>query len=397
MYRAVAQQMQGLHQFVANIRRELLHQTDGIMPHLSASDEPRQARFFSERLRALRSRHQPRAHLPRLIDRFPFSLSFVRGRLLRLGERVSNTRRQIGLSLLELVELLHGEFRDGFAQMIRNLDTVHRDALAAQLDARETSERLDAVLRRLETVERRMQNLAIASQLPASEVASPAVNEAMYSAFEERFRGSEELILERASIYVPMFMDAKRHTRSGRSIDIGCGRGELLELLKSEGFDARGVEINAVQAERCIARGFNVVVEDGIEHLKSLEDESVSVITCFHVIEHLPFNRMLDLFREAHRVLEPGGLALFETPNGQNLFVLANIFYIDPTHIRPLPSEMLTFFGEACGFKRVKCMMVNPQMTEPPAWAGTPEMGRWLLDNFYGPQDCALVGWKGDH
>ena len=95
--------------------------------------------------------------------------------------------------------------------------------------------------------------------------------------------------------------------------------------------------------------GFDVVEGDIFQFLQTLPDESRSIVTAFHILEHIRFRNMVDLIDQAVRILKPGGIAIFETPNPKNLFVSSNNFYLDPTHLHPIPSEFLAFLVEARG------------------------------------------------
>src|ERR1051325_1245992 len=154
--------------------------------------------------------------------------------------------------------------------------------------------------------------------------------DALYAALEDRFRGTRDEIKERFEVYLPYVKDL------APVIDLGCGRGEWLEILSAAGIEARGVDTNLVQLEKCRARGLNVSEEDFLAHLQTLDDASVGAITGFHVVEHVPLKVLVTLLNEALRVMRPGGVVIFETPNPENVLVGRNYFYMDPTHRPPL-------------------------------------------------------------
>jgi len=114
--------------------------------------------------------------------------------------------------------------------------------------------------------------------------------------------------------------------------------------------------------ERCRNGSLDVVEADAIEYLRTLPDASLGGVTGMHIIEHVPFSRLIDLFDETLRALKPGGVAIFETPNPENLRVGACNFYFDPTHIRPLPPESTRFFVQARGFGRVDILRLHPDL-----------------------------------
>ena len=165
-----------------------------------------------------------------------------------------------------------------------------------------------------------------------------------YRDFENYFRGSRELIKERLSIYIPYLALLKENLEHcGPALDIGCGRGEWLEILNSQSFVSHGVDIDEGMLEDCLSRGLSVEKSDALEYLKGLPDSSCSIITGFHIVEHIPFEYLRDVIDESHRVLMPGGVLILETPNPENLVVATRNFYIDPTHTKPIPPALLLY------------------------------------------------------
>ena len=210
--------------------------------------------------------------------------------------------------------------------------------------------------------------------------------EQLYVALEDRFRGAREEIKERFRVYLPYVQ--------GRApvIDLGCGRGEWLELLRDNGNEARGVDGNSIQVEQCRARGLDVIEQDVFAYLKNMSDESAGAITGFHIIEHFPFRVLMDLLNEVMRVLRPGGIAIFETPNPENIVVGANYFYLDPTHRHPLPTELMEFLFKNHGFEEVELLPLHPWHSGRVAGEG--ELAERFNGYFYGPMDYAIMGRK---
>ena len=185
------------------------------------------------------------------------------------------------------------------------------------------------------------------------------MNDSFYRDFEDRFRGSRELILWRLSAYRPFIGSLAGADGAARAVDLGCGRGEWLELLGENGFDAFGVDLDDGMLSACRERGLTARNADALTTLQSLGDESMLLVSAFHVVEHLPFDAVRVLVREALRVLAPGGLLILETPNPDNLAVGACSFYLDPSHQRPLPSALLNFAAEHAGFCRSKVLFLQ--------------------------------------
>ena len=216
--------------------------------------------------------------------------------------------------------------------------------------------------------------------------------DAFYVAFEDQFRGSREDILNRLKVYLPLIEEAKIGTPESLIVDVGCGRGEWLELLRESGYTARGIDINRVMLEQCRSRDMEVTEADAIAYLQSLPDNSLGAVTGFHIIEHLPFAMLIKLFDETFRVLQPGGLVIFETPNPDNVLVGSNKFYLDPTHKNPLPSAMIKFVTEMRGLCRVEILKLHPVSDK--FIRDNSDLAQHLNEHFYSSQDYAVIGYK---
>jgi O-antigen chain-terminating methyltransferase len=218
--------------------------------------------------------------------------------------------------------------------------------------------------------------------------------DALYVGLEDQFRGTREEIKERLRTYLPILKEAKLGSKRMPILDVGCGRGEWLELLKDEDLKAQGVDVNRVLAENCREQGLDVIERDVLVHLRSLPDGSLGAVTGFHIIEHLPFEVVVKLVDEIIRVLKPGGVAILETPNPENILVGSHTFYLDPTHRNPLPSALVKFIVEARGLCRVEVMNLHSLNVHRVKETGLEEITKRFNDLFYGPMDYAVVGWK---
>ena len=219
--------------------------------------------------------------------------------------------------------------------------------------------------------------------------------DAFYFAFEERFRGSRQEINRRLEVYLPRLREAQIAPGDSLILDLGCGRGEWLELLRDNGYRARGIDLNRVVIEQCQSRGLDVLEGDVIAYLQSMPDDSVAVITGFHIIEHLPFEILVNLLNEAFRVLRQRGLVIFETPNPANVLVGSCNFYFDPTHRNPLPSLMTQFLVQYCGFANVGVINLNPSDGfKADEGNELDELSKQFNQYFYGPMDYAVIGYK---
>jgi O-antigen chain-terminating methyltransferase len=211
----------------------------------------------------------------------------------------------------------------------------------------------------------------------------------LYASFEDQFRGDREEIKNRLGVYLPIVREAEVIEDV---VDIGCGRGEWLEILKQEGVAASGIDHNRVFIEQCRQNGLDVVETDALAYLRSLPDQSLNAVTSFHLVEHLPFEILINLLDEIVRTLRPGGLVILETPNPENFMVGSYTFYKDPTHRNPIPSVTLQFLLESRGFAGVKVMNLRPW--EAAEVAGDAEIIKRFNEYFYGPSDYGIIGWK---
>ena len=277
------------------------------------------------------------------------------------------------------------EFAGSGAQMMR-------EGLAA-FEARQQffRQELFAQSRRLSVfLEETRKRRPAAEEAAALEREEERVLDPLYLSFEDQFRGSRAEIKANLREYLSIL---ERTGRKGPVLDIGCGRGEWLELLGEEGYQARGIDSNRLMVEECRRHQLAVEEADLLEHLTALPDASQHIVTAFHVVEHLPFPVLIRFLDEVNRVLSPGGMAIFETPNPDNVLVGSRNFYYDPTHHNPLPSDTLRFLAEARGLCQVEVLPLHPVE----ASNRVPEREGDLLAikfnaAFYGPQDYAVIG-----
>lgn len=279
---------------------------------------------------------------------------------------------------LDETRSLHSHLRDVVAHLVRLLQALEpmvdaRDRAASALAVARTELILEAFDRRAESLARRVDGLMalrdrletvseevhavrtlLAAQAPPPAVqaaAGKAMDDAVYTAFENRFRGDREDVRERLSRYVEVFRAA------APVADVGCGRGEFLLLLTEAGIEACGVEGNANAVLECRGRGLDVVHGDLVDFLRARSEASLGGIFGAHVAEHLPPPVLAGLLSEAHRVLRPGGLLVLETPNPRSVLGLVEVYHRDPTHERALHPETLRFLTAAAGFLDVRIEM----------------------------------------
>jgi O-antigen chain-terminating methyltransferase len=209
-----------------------------------------------------------------------------------------------------------------------------------------------------------------------------------YTKFEDRFRGDEATIEGRLEEYLPLFKNAGIDFKKYPVLDIGSGRGELLSLLKSHEIKAVGLDINLDMVERANKKGLETKQGEALEFLEAEGAGKYGAITGFHIVEHIPFNQLLRIFASAHRALCANGFVVFETPNPENVLVATHNFYLDPSHLNPLPPALLAFALEISGFRKVeiKRMHADDEKHE--------KSPADIKKYFYGPRDYAVVGYK---
>ncbi|MGA2130921.1 MAG: class I SAM-dependent methyltransferase [Bryobacteraceae bacterium] len=222
-----------------------------------------------------------------------------------------------------------------------------------------------------------------AASVPAA--AGPAPLAFDYGRFAERFRGSEEYVREGQRLYLPHFAGRRE------VLDIGCGRGEFLELMREGGVPARGIDLSQESVDLCRRKGLQADAADLFVYLADLPERSLGGIFSAQVVEHLPPERLPEMVRLAASRLQKGGVLLIETPNPECLAIFASHFYLDPTHTRPVPHALLAFYMEEFGMGLIEVHRRSPAVESMPALAALPESFR---EAFFGGLDYAVLGRK---
>lgn len=286
------------------------------------------------------------------------------------------------------------------------LAAEHADALRRH---RELAQRVDALVGELTAVRAAVERPRAAADalplvpIPAVPAGAGALPSGAYLAFEDRHRGTLEEIRHRQRAYLELFGE-------GPVLDVGCGRGEFLELCREAKIEARGIDLDPGMVTRCRQSGLDVERADALAYLASLPEGSLGGVFCSQVIEHLTPEAFIALVRLALAKLRVGGLLLCETPNPACLTVFSGAFYVDLTHIKPIHPQASVFVLETAGFRDVEVRYVNAyppdmrlQQLEP-LWymrryeeaflqALNENFGR-LNELLWGAQDYAVIGRK---
>jgi O-antigen chain-terminating methyltransferase len=224
-------------------------------------------------------------------------------------------------------------------------------------------------------------------------VALEARVDAYYLAFEEANRGTQAEIATKLSVYLAPISRIPESLRALPMLDIGCGRGEWIELLMQQGFEARGIDQSPQMVQLCRSKGLKVEVADALAWLASQPDQSHALISGFHIVEHLPFAVLFQIMEHAWRVLAPGGLLIFETPNPENALVGSHTFYHDPTHRNPMTPTAMNFMLAYHGFENIQTLRLHPYPASDRVQESSLTAER-LNGHLYGPQDFAVVGTR---
>jgi O-antigen chain-terminating methyltransferase len=321
--------------------------------------------------------------------------------LADLDQRFSALGPQIGE--------LDQRFSDRLAATSENIQTVNQNICSEteelRRELRETRDALEravqdvipALKREIMFLQRRVAGISQArprtsdsASAEAQEIANYGPLDSLYVAFEDVFRGSRDDIKQRVMPYIERLKLAGAGQPGNPILDIGCGRGEWLEALKEKDLIAYGIDINGMMVETSRGYGLDVRRADLMEHLHGLDDASRSAITAFHVVEHLPFEVLVEFLDEALRVMAPGGVLLLETPNPENIRVGASTFYNDPTHRNPLMPEPLRFMVEHRGFVEAEIIRLQPFPSHE-RLQGDGEDQEKLNRLLFGPQDYSVL------
>ncbi len=206
-----------------------------------------------------------------------------------------------------------------------------------------------------------------------------------YAHFAERFRGSEEYVKAGQQFYRPYFENCRN------VLDLGCGRGEFLEMMRAAGVPARGIDLSEESVALCRQKGLNAEVADLFAYLGNLPESSLDGILCSQVVEHLPPERLPEMIKLAVSRLQRGGVIAIETPNPECLAIFATHFYLDPTHVRPVPYALLGFYLEEFGAGKIEVRRLSPAVESMPSLASLPEDFR---EAFFGALDYAIIARK---
>ncbi|WP_461369764.1 methyltransferase domain-containing protein [Candidatus Darwinibacter acetoxidans] len=351
-----------------------------------------------------------RAHLIEIHENIVKFQGFIELNLQRMDARIDGMDARID-GMDARIDGMDARI-DGMDARIDGMDT-HIDGMDARIDGlgaavKELSEVFDAKFREAREQFQSIRREIMFQQLRLSRLSEPFAKDSggpiaeemtyihdrrldsLYEAFEEQYRGTRADIKQRLAVYLDRMKLAGAGRPEAPIVDIGCGRGEWLELMKENGLSAYGIDVNCMMVARTVSLGLDARNADLIEHLRSLADQSRSAVTAFHIIEHLPFSVLINFIDEALRVLQSGGILILETPNPENMRVGATTFYFDPTHRNPIAPDPLRSIVEHRGFCETEILRLHPA----PAEERLKTKG-WDFDHLnqllFGPRDFAIL------
>jgi O-antigen chain-terminating methyltransferase len=221
------------------------------------------------------------------------------------------------------------------------------------------------------------------SQVPASASAAPL--DLDYTRFAFRFRGPEEHVRRTEEFYKPYFAGCRS------VLDIGCGRGEFLDLMREMEVPAQGIDLGEESVAQCREKGLRAEVADLFGYLGPDKSGEFDGIFASQIVEHLDPARLPEMIRLCAASLRRGGILAIETPDPACLAIFATYFYLDPTHTRPVPQALLEFYMEEAGLGSIEVHELSPAVESMPELSELPESFR---KRFFGGLDYAIIGRK---
>ena len=336
-----------------------------------------------------------------LIRKIDADIDQVREQMAHTREEARATFVSLGLEVREQMAK-----EDERAQKLEQAQQHVRTVLSKTEEMIRGLERGLAVLSRPVSSSSQVSSYAETGEVIARErLPDNEVPDLRYYLFENRFRGSEEDIKQRQLQYANLYKGIE-----GKILEIGCGRGELLDVFRKSGLNAWGVDLDTAMAERAREKGLDVEVGDGLAVLEKQADCSLGGLIALQFVEHLSNNQLYSLLDLIWAKLEHGGKVLLETINPQSFAALARNFFRDPTHRWPFHPDTLKMLLEMKGFETEEIIYSAPYPSSsllaevpiethlPARWMHTLEMindnMRRLNDLLFGHQDYAIVATK---
>lgn len=328
-------------------------------------------------------------------------LRILRRLFRRATEPDAERQKNYNLVLLDLLSDVRADIGNVRRDLLAHSEAMQRDlssVIAAESGRLHelilvSAKRNDALVAALD---QKIESVAVRVRDAINPIVSGTAPDVVYRRLEDSLRGSEAEVRADVAHYVRLAADHQP------VIDAGCGRGEFLAACREQGIAARGVDTNERSVADLRQRGFDVELAGIPECFAGVADASLGAVLAMHVVEHLPVDALLALYRESARVLRPGGLLMIETPNAESLLVAATDFWRDPTHLAPRHVAALTVLAREHGFEIAEAQAVHELSdgARLPILAGDPpELQRVIHainDRLFAPPDLRLVLRKAD-
>ena len=287
---------------------------------------------------------------------------------------------------------------------LQNSTYMHLNDLQGRIwKAMENIQEETRVLRQRLAAQSRAESVRLTGEAPAAgaKVSTASPVEMDYFQLQRHFRGTEADIRTRQSFYLPFF-EGRRNV-----LDIACGRGEFLELMRQAKVTARGVDLDSGMVGQCLQKGLNVVQSDAFSYLETVPDGSLDGIFCAQFVEHLEAEAYVRLVSRCAGKLAPSGILVVETPNPECLAIFSQTFFLDPTHVRPIPPALMRLLFAEAGLARITAHFLSPAaaglpvipqlasgLTEPDKLQAWNAAVMRFNETFFGGMDYALIGYR---
>jgi O-antigen chain-terminating methyltransferase len=326
------------------------------------------------------------------LDRISEDLDRAASRLTETSARTEDIYAGLSASL----EAVRNSVQSSLEELSRDINRVQQQYWQDFGHYREEHRTLHAQLDD-EVRELRHRLRAVSSAAVAPLQSAATLPEFDYPRFEDKFRGKEGEIRERQEFYLPMLSE------HAPVLDVACGRGEMLELLRGKGIASRGVDLDADMVQACLDKGLAVERADALAYLEAQPDASLGAVFSAQFVEHLPVAAYSRLIALAYRKLRAGGLLILETQNAECLAIYSQTFFVDPTHVRPVPATQLYFLLEEAGFQAIQTHYLAPlgeSLPQLPLLPDTAQGREWnqaarrFNQTYFAHMDYAIVGRK---
>lgn len=350
-----------------------------------------QDRKIDESLNLIRRYSRIRTKLPRSLDRFPINrVGVLRKLLLKSHEILFREQRAVNNAIADAL----AEFRRMNEQSAGTASRVGgMEASLKALEARTNNLHAAALS---EVAEERRHRETLARECASEKSATEALGEfdSLRAALVRSHRDGSYNCAENWNDYLATVRQARGGTLDRPLLDLGCGRGDWLAFLKQEDLHGRGVDSNRPLVEESVARGLQAENHDAVAYLGALPDGALGAVTGFHVIEHLPFATLVRLLDHCLRVLQPGGVAIFEAHDPDCLLRAWYHCALDPVPRHLLAAPVLKGLAELRGFSNVEIRRLHPVERPFDSPKGDSHLVDQLNAVFGGPRAYAVVGYK---